>query len=198
MSDDAGPWPSTSPSASPSAPPERATGSSGEAISAQAVLAGYDLHKRFVEGRGDTALDVTVLRGVSLTVQRGDTLAVVGPSGAGKSTLLHLLGGLEPPSSGRVELSIEPLESRIAPASVAALDLSSLTGTNSVNGFKIAGETAFDFAGSTVSSAGDVNGDGFDDLLIGAPDSSPTHGQYSGAAYVLFGTTTLFNGEPGM
>ena len=100
MSDDAG----LRSSASPSAPPERATGSSGKATSAGAVLAGYELHKRFVEGRGDTALDVTVLRGVSLTVQRGDTLAVVGPSGAGKSTLLHLLGGLEPPSSGRVEL----------------------------------------------------------------------------------------------
>ncbi len=100
MSDDAGPRPP----AAPSAPPEGATGSSGRATSARAVLAAFALHKRFVEGRGDEALDVTVLRGVSLTVQRGDTLAVVGPSGAGKSTLLHLLGGLEAPNSGRVEL----------------------------------------------------------------------------------------------
>ena len=69
-----------------------------------AVLQAFDLHKRYVEGRGDQALDVTVLRAVSLTVRRGETLAVVGPSGAGKSTLLHLLGGLEAPTSGRVEL----------------------------------------------------------------------------------------------
>jgi lipoprotein-releasing system ATP-binding protein len=69
-----------------------------------AVLQAFDLHRRFREGRGANALDVTVLRGVSLTVQRGDTLAVVGPSGAGKSTLLHLLGGLDAPTSGRVEL----------------------------------------------------------------------------------------------
>ncbi len=69
-----------------------------------AVLAAHDLHKRYVEGRGDQALDVSVLRGVNLAVQRGDTLAVVGPSGAGKSTLLHLLGGLDAPTSGRVEL----------------------------------------------------------------------------------------------
>jgi lipoprotein-releasing system ATP-binding protein len=68
------------------------------------VLQAVDLHKRYVEGRGDQALDVTVLRAVSLRVQRGETLAVVGPSGAGKSTLLHLLGGLDAPSSGRVEL----------------------------------------------------------------------------------------------
>ena len=68
------------------------------------VLHAVDLHKRFVEGRGASALDVTVLRGVSLDVRHGQTLAVVGPSGAGKSTLLHLLGGLEPPTSGRVEL----------------------------------------------------------------------------------------------
>ena len=68
------------------------------------VLQAYDLHKRYVEGRGEQALDVTVLRSISLTVARGETPAVVGPSGAGKSTLLHLLGGLESPSAGRVEL----------------------------------------------------------------------------------------------
>ena len=68
------------------------------------VLQATELHKRFVEGRGEQALDVTVLRGVSLQVARGETLAVVGPSGAGKSTLLHLLGGLEAPTAGRVAL----------------------------------------------------------------------------------------------
>ena len=70
----------------------------------EVVISAHDLHKRFVEGRGDDALDVTVLRGVSLQVQRGETLAVVGASGSGKSTLLHLLGGLDAPTSGRVEL----------------------------------------------------------------------------------------------
>lgn len=50
-------------------------------------------------------LEVVALQGLDLTVSKGDILALVGPSGAGKSTLLNVIGGLDTPSAGKVEVS---------------------------------------------------------------------------------------------
>ncbi|MBI5084217.1 MAG: ABC transporter ATP-binding protein [Acidobacteria bacterium] len=54
-------------------------------------------------------IDVQALRGVSLTVQRGEFISVVGPSGSGKSTLFHILGGLASPSAGSITIDGENL-----------------------------------------------------------------------------------------
>ncbi|MDO8262694.1 MAG: integrin alpha, partial [Gallionella sp.] len=65
----------------------------------------------------------------------------------------------------------------------ATMELSSLDGDN---GFRLDGVAAYDYSGRSVSNAGDVNGDGFDDLIVGAGDAD-SNGELSGSSYVIFG-----------
>jgi lipoprotein-releasing system ATP-binding protein len=64
------------------------------------VLVCRELAKRYKDGQ----LETPVLSDVNLTINAGDRIAIVGSSGSGKSTLLHLLGGLDSPSSGDIEV----------------------------------------------------------------------------------------------
>ncbi len=64
------------------------------------VLRAQGVAKTYEEGN----LHTDVLRDVSFTLERGQTLAIIGASGAGKSTLLHILGGLDTLSAGEVEV----------------------------------------------------------------------------------------------
>jgi len=64
----------------------------------EALISGHGLHKTYSLGK--RSLDV--LRGVDVSLERGEFLALRGASGAGKSTLLHLLGGLDSPTKGEV------------------------------------------------------------------------------------------------
>jgi len=83
-----------------------------------------------------------------------------------------------------VQPVLESLEDRVLLAATNPLELATLDGTT---GFTLNGVAALDRFGFSVSGAGDVNGDGFDDLLIGAIYAG-SNGANSGAAYLVFGT----------
>ena len=67
----------------------------------EVLLSAIDLHKTYSLGKRS----LEVLRGVDVELRRGEFLALRGASGAGKSTLLHLLGGLDAPNQGKIQLA---------------------------------------------------------------------------------------------
>ncbi|MDD5496436.1 MAG: ABC transporter ATP-binding protein [Candidatus Omnitrophica bacterium] len=64
------------------------------------TLIAKDIHKSYRSG----PKEVRAVDGVSLQIERAESIAIVGPSGAGKSTLLHIMGGLDKPTSGKIIL----------------------------------------------------------------------------------------------
>ncbi len=74
-------------------------------MKADLVLQCTGLSKTFTQGK----LNVPVLRHLDFRLVRGEQIAIIGASGAGKSTLLHLLGGLDTPSAGTVQLAGQDL-----------------------------------------------------------------------------------------
>jgi lipoprotein-releasing system ATP-binding protein len=62
------------------------------------IIQAHQVVKTYADG----VRQVKVLQGIDLTIEPGESVAIVGPSGSGKSTLLHLLGGLDEPTSGHV------------------------------------------------------------------------------------------------
>ncbi|MCP4306559.1 MAG: hypothetical protein GY788_17155, partial [bacterium] len=75
---------------------------------------------------------------------------------------------------------------------LASRQVIDLTNLSAAQGFIIQGDEGSDRAGWSVSSAGDVNGDGFDDLIVGAPFGDDG-GTYAGEAYVVFGGASPVN-----
>lgn len=71
------------------------------------VLMCENLNKTFTEGPAE----VNVLNDITFSIKKGEQVSIVGASGSGKSTLLHLLGGLDTPTKGRVEVAGQDMAS---------------------------------------------------------------------------------------
>lgn len=71
-------------------------------MASDALIEVRDLHKSYLDGEGHT---LQILKGASLTVNEGDTVAITGASGAGKSTFLHVLGSLDRPDTGAIRVA---------------------------------------------------------------------------------------------
>ena len=76
------------------------------AIDNAVVLRLENVYKQY---ESEDSSPVKVLKGISLTVKRGNSIAIVGPSGCGKSTLLNILGSLDSPTSGNIQLDGQEL-----------------------------------------------------------------------------------------
>ena len=136
-----------------------------------------------------TPREVLRLSGTSntLTVQGGasDRVVVQGAGWSPQGTVNIDGTNYQQYTSGAATLNVEVgLDS-----SFAVISLSTL---NSTNGFRLDGAVAGDRSGTSVSSAGDVNGDGFEDVIVGAPLADPNGNTYAGSSYVVFGKSGGF------
>jgi len=127
------------------------------------------------------------IRGVTEFDQSGDSVSSAGDiNGDGFDDLI--VGSFRADPNGRDSGSSYVVFGK-ASGFDATMSLSDLDGDN---GFRIDGVTEFDQSGSSVSGAGDVNGDGFDDLIVGAPGAADSNGDRSGSSYVVFGKSSGF------
>ena len=125
-----------------------------------------------------------VISGVSDGDQSGSSVSSAGDvNGDGFDDLIVGAPGADPngQSSGMSTVVF-------GKADGGAVNLSQIQSSGNAGGFAISGANAFDTSGRSVSSAGDVNGDGLDDLIIGA-SGDQTNGDFSGASFVVFGKT---------
>jgi Ca2+-binding RTX toxin-like protein/alpha-tubulin suppressor-like RCC1 family protein len=120
----------------------------------------------------------------------GDTVQVNGAwtnSGSTVSNGGHTYAVFNADTAAAQLLIDTSVGSNLAAPPVASIDLSAIANGN--GGFVINGQSAGDASGWSVAGAGDINGDGLDDLIVGAPYSSPAGLNEAGRSYVVFGRT---------
>ncbi len=130
--------------------------------------------------------------GAAMTDQAGSSVALADVTGDGLADAIVGAVGAEP--GGHLFAGSAYVVYGQATPDVPDLDLASLAGvttTKTVRGFRIDGAIQDDELGSTVAGAGDVNGDGIGDVLIGAPGAGNEMRNDSGSAYVVYGSKAL-------
>jgi hypothetical protein len=150
-------------------------------------IAGIEAVRFNPDGAGELTLDPAA---IARLTGGGNRLFVVG----GTDDTLHAGGGWEPVACAVTDPEFPDKTFAHYRQDGVDLFVQDGIGTNAINladvaqgqgGFKITGEAGYDRAGVSVSAAGDVNNDGYDDLLVGADGNNGT-----GAAYLLFGDAT--------
>ena len=156
-----------------------------------------------LSGSGANSLTLGQLDVFDITEERKDGVAILRVTGDADDTVTFAEAGwanvgsvLEDATTfdryalGNAEVRIEQ---SVAVSFPQVIDLTNLT---TGQGFIIQGDAADDLAGQSVSGAGDVNGDGFDDLIVGAP-TADDGGTFAGEAYVVFGSGAGFGTPDG-
>jgi glycosylphosphatidylinositol phospholipase D len=152
-----------------------ANGGDGSAGFVMSGIDTYDFAGRSVSSAGDVNGD-----GVDDIIVGADFADPAGLSSAGES---YVVFGRDVAQDGNF------------PALFSFADLFPAGGGDGSAGFVITGPNAFDQAGHSVSAAGDVNGDGIDDLIVGAFGADPGGEDYSGESFVVYGRDTATVGD---
>jgi Ca2+-binding RTX toxin-like protein len=136
-----------------------------------------------------------VLQGESVGDNSGASVASAGDiNGDGFDDLIVGAPSADGPADGRSDAGDNYVIFGKAGGFGATIDLATITSGDGSQGFVLQGESAYDRSGRSVASAGDVNGDGFDDLIVGARGGDgPADGRpYAGDSYVIFGKSGGF------
>jgi hypothetical protein len=170
----------------------------GSAATAQAAAfpAVFPLARLLPNGGGDGSAGF-VLRGINSFDQSGISIGAAGDiNGDGRDDLL--IGAISADRAGLPQTGESYVVFGAASGFPAAFELSSLlpqNGGDGSAGVVFAGIDAYDFAGRSVSAAGDINGDGIDDLVVGADFADPDGRSSAGECYVIYGRDTAQAGN---